>query len=292
RLIIAMELADGTFSDRLKECVAEGSAGIPPVELVGYFKEAAEAVDFLHQRQVLHRDIKPANLLLLNGHVKVADFGLARLQENMRSAEATFCGTPQYMPPEIWERKVCPASDQFSLALTYAELRLGRRPFSGRSLPEVELSHREQAPHLAALGEEERRVLLKALAKNPVHRYPCCRDFLLDLEAIFPISVRPSSGMPVLRQADSGRRTKHMDTPPLSLPPGSSVTPSTGPVVRSRRERPGLRFAGWASLLTLVFATVAWFVVPLLLPEGRLELEASWDPILAPGGMVDFEVRL
>ncbi|MBI1918390.1 MAG: protein kinase [Planctomycetes bacterium] len=292
RLIIAMELADGTLNDRLKECVAEGQAGIPPVELVGYFKEAAEAVDFLHHRQVLHRDIKPANLLLLNSHVKVADFGLVRLQESMRSVEATFCGTPQYMPPEIWERKVCPASDQFSLALTYAELRLGCRPFSGRNLPEVELSHREQAPHLTALGEDERRVLLKALAKDPANRYPSCRDFVVDLEAIFPISVRPSGGVPLLEKADSGRRTKHMDTPPLSLPSGGVVTPPTSPGAAGRRQRPGLRFAGWAALLTLVLATVAWFVAPLLLPAGSLELEVAGEQTLAPGRAIDFDVRL
>src|SRR5262249_52723742 len=140
RLIIALELADGTLNDRLKECLAEGRTGIPPTELVRYFKEAAEAVDYLHSQHGLHRDIKPANMLLLNGHVKVADFGLVRLQENMRAMDATFCGTPQYMPPEVWDRKVCPASDQYSLATTYAELRLGCRPFSGRNLPEVELA--------------------------------------------------------------------------------------------------------------------------------------------------------
>src|SRR5262245_32391115 len=275
RLIIAMELADGTLNDRLKECVSEGLTGIPPAELVDYFREAAEAIDFLHQNQVLHRDIKPANLLLLKGHVKVADFGLVRLQENLRLAEATFCGTPQYMPPEVWDHKVCPASDQYSLATTYAELRLGCRPFSGRNLPEVELAHRAGSPELAALGEGERLVLLKALAKDPANRYPCCLDFVSALEAIFPSSVRRSSGgVAVLRDVDPGL-TKRGPAVPLSLPPDDSAAePAPGAATavtepdREHPKKPILRLAGWAVLIALACATLGWFLVPLLFPSG------------------------
>ena len=82
RLLIVMELADGSLEDRLKECQAAGRSGIPVEELLRYFMEAAEALDFLQQQKLSHRDIKPQNLLHLKGHAKVADFGIARPQIN------------------------------------------------------------------------------------------------------------------------------------------------------------------------------------------------------------------
>src|SRR5262249_31345125 len=97
RLVIAMELADGRLRDRLKACQAEGEGGVRVEELLLYSRETAEALDYLHAKGVLHRDIKPENLLLAEGHVRVADFGLARLHQTMRSANASGSGTPLYM---------------------------------------------------------------------------------------------------------------------------------------------------------------------------------------------------
>ena len=126
RLFIVMELADKSLRDRLKECRAAGLQGIPVTELLTYFKESAEALDFLHEKHILHRDIKPENILLLQGHAKVADFGLAKGQQS-HMATATGSGTPLYMAPEVWRNKLSAQSDQYSLALAYAELRLDRR---------------------------------------------------------------------------------------------------------------------------------------------------------------------
>src|SRR5262249_45488537 len=171
-LVIAMELADGTLHDRLQECKARGLPGVPADELLRHFKEAAEAVDYLHANQVLHRDLKPANLLLLKGHVKVADFGLAKLQGGEDLSAATLCGTPRFMAPEIWDHRVCPASDQYGLAVTYAELRMGQPLFKGTNLSEVELNHRLGAVDLVALSEDEQAVLRRGGAPPPPRRRP------------------------------------------------------------------------------------------------------------------------
>src|SRR5262249_52612911 len=95
RLVIVMELADDSLADWNRQERKLTGSGISSSELLGYFGEAAEALDYLHSMNVIHRDVKPANLLRLKGHAKVADFGLARLMDK-QLASATFCGTPLY----------------------------------------------------------------------------------------------------------------------------------------------------------------------------------------------------
>lgn len=182
RLFIVMELADGSLRDRLKECKKQGLPGIPLPELLNYFKETADALDYLHTQHVLHRDIKPDNILTVQHHAKLADFGLARLHQSDRSIMASGSGTPAYMPPEVWRGKVSPASDQYSLAMTYAEVRLDRRLYHGTDMMQMMMDHLESTPDLHPLPEAEQRVLLKALAKDHTQRYPSCQLFVRALE--------------------------------------------------------------------------------------------------------------
>lgn len=187
QLYIVMELAEGSLADRLAACQEQGKPGVPVEELLPYFAEAAEALDFLHTNNVSHRDVKPQNLLYLRGHAKVADFGLARTHSHQMTTVRHECGTPLFMAPEVWRKKVSLHSDQYSLAASYVTARLGRPLFETEYIDQLIVRHLEHTPDLAPLPAAERRVLLRALAKKPEDRFPSCAAFVAALkEAVCP----------------------------------------------------------------------------------------------------------
>ena len=182
-LNIVMEKADRSLLDRLRECREHKQPGIPQEELLGYMRQAAEGLDYLHANKVLHRDIKPANILLQGGFVKVADFGVARLIKAEDLFTATTSGTMAYMPPESWHGKYSVNSDQYSLAATYVELRTGSRLFDPGSMAEAMDAHLNQTPSLHRFPPAEQQVLYRALAKSPDDRFANCKDFIRALES-------------------------------------------------------------------------------------------------------------
>jgi serine/threonine protein kinase len=186
RLFIAMELADQTLRGRLAECRRSGLSGIPVAELVPYIRQSAEALDFLHGRRVQHRDVKPENILLLANFAKLADFGLARSHGSCHSVAMSLGGTPLYMAPEAWKGKISPNTDQYSLAMTYAELRLGRRVVTGSSLPDLMENHLHGKYELEPLPSEEKAVLRKALSPDSRNRFPSCSAFAEALAETLP----------------------------------------------------------------------------------------------------------
>ncbi|HET6574426.1 MAG TPA: tubulin-like doman-containing protein [Fimbriiglobus sp.] len=178
QLIIVMELADRNLWDRFRECRAQGHPGIPRDELLNYMEEAAEALDLMNNHhQIQHLDIKPQNIFLVHNHVKVADFGLAKLMEK---AEESVTGgiTPVYAAPETFGGRVSRFCDQYSLGIVYQEMLSGTRPFNGSNTKQLLLQHLNAPPELNSLPESDRWIVGRALSKEPNDRWPTCADMV------------------------------------------------------------------------------------------------------------------
>ena len=192
QLIVVMGLGDCTLYDRLRYVRKE--AGISPdsidiayglkaEETIRYLRASASAIDLLNQEhQIYHCDIKPQNILLVGGEAQVCDFGLAkRIEGDMRQTQQAFA-TPAYAPPEVlhnegYSRQV----DQYSLAVTYYELRTGLLPFDITTHASMLVAKSTGKLDLNALPQAERKVLQKALRRNPSERYESCTEFINSL---------------------------------------------------------------------------------------------------------------
>jgi eukaryotic-like serine/threonine-protein kinase len=126
-LVIVMELADSNLDEVFLRQRAAGLPGIPRAQLLGYLRDAAEALDLMNlSHNLLHLDIKPQNLFVVCDRVKVGDFGLVhRLPPVAASQLAAAPGlnlTPIYAAPELFSGAVSPSADQYSLAIVYQQL--------------------------------------------------------------------------------------------------------------------------------------------------------------------------
>jgi serine/threonine protein kinase len=220
-LVLALELADRSLLERLQEAQAQGQPGIPAPELLEYMRDAARALDFLneprHTREgksglsIQHRDVKPHNLLLVGDTVKLADFGLARLLERQVTGH-TGAMTPAYAAPEFFKGQTSSQSDQYSLAVTYCQLRGGRLPFAG-SPEQMMMGHAQEAPDLGMVPEPERPAVARALSKDPAARWPSCRAFVQALAAAAQVPLPSGSDATTLRP-DAGTLTALPANPP------------------------------------------------------------------------------
>jgi eukaryotic-like serine/threonine-protein kinase len=230
QLVIVTELADGSLSDRYRECRESGLAGIPRDELLGYLSDAAEALDYMREKFSLqHLDVKPENLLTVGGRVKIADFGLVRnIVDPQRSAETPsgIAGdgcpvaerglsipalgglTPRYASPELFDGQPSIHSDQYSLAIVYQELLTGVPSFPGETAEQLAAQHHGGAPRLTPLPPADRPIIARALAKDSGKRFASCRDLIAALRSPAHAEGRQFVEMELRHSAPQG----HADT--------------------------------------------------------------------------------
>ncbi len=195
QLFVVTELADMSLADRFRECRESDLPGIPRDELLDYVSEAADALDYMNDKFGLqHLDIKPENLLLVGGHIKVADFGLVK---DVLDTHATTIGgvTPLYATPEAFDGRASRFSDQYSLAIVYQEMLTGTLPFPGTTAAQLAVQHLHMAPLLGPLPVKDRAASGRALAKQPNDRFPTCREFVAAIGAL-PADTKFSGGEP------------------------------------------------------------------------------------------------
>jgi serine/threonine-protein kinase len=171
---LVMELVEGQSLDQLiKSC-----GSLEPRRSVAIITQVLSALGFAHASGIVHRDIKPSNIMVLQGdQVKVADFGIARLEASEFTIVGDLLGTPAYMAPEqLSGSPIDHRTDLFATGVILFEMLTGVKPFRGKSITEIISFMEKRGPEdiralNPAVPEAMKQVIGKSVAFDPAQRY-------------------------------------------------------------------------------------------------------------------------
>jgi serine/threonine protein kinase len=177
---------EGSLADWLRK--TDGSRWLTIQNVAFLIHQAASALQYAHDHHIIHRDVKPSNFLIrgrpenpAQPDLLLADFGIAKFSTAVSSTETMTRGTPIYMPPEQWQDRPVPATDQYALAAMTYELLTGRPPFQGNHSQLMYQHFHVQPNPLSSINSRVSAdidsVVLRALAKQPKDRFPSIASF-------------------------------------------------------------------------------------------------------------------
>ncbi len=208
---IVMELIDGIS---LKQYM-EKKGVLNWKETLHFGIQISKALEHAHSRGIVHRDIKPHNIMVLkNGSVKVADFGIARVMSQGNTLTKEALGSVHYISPEQAKGgRVDDRSDIYSLGTVMYEMMTGRPPYNGESPVAVAIQHINGGAKMPSTinpnipgGMEQ--IIMKAMAHDPGDRYASATAMLYDMDEfrkvpsiLFDYNIPPTDAVTQLKPA-------------------------------------------------------------------------------------------
>jgi serine/threonine protein kinase len=241
---------EGSFANWLRR---RGSDLLPMEDVVYFVQQAAGALQYAHNKQIIHRDVKPSNFLIDAGenpnrpNLLLADFGISKFGMVSTASGTQSLGTLTYMPPEQLHGRPTYASDQYALAIMAYELLVGHPPFEGPP-PVVIRQHMEDQPQPPSmlnpgLPRAIDHVLLRALDKKPENRYPTISEFVRALQQALPgtgdIPI-PEVSRPEPQDGSDAQPGAYQPSPPPPAAPDYAPGPPS-PVASIPTRKPDRR---------------------------------------------------
>lgn len=178
RVLVINNVPDSTLADRYRKVVAQGAMGIEHKEMLQYLSLVVDGLDYLYKTaNLFHLYLNPASLCYFGGSLRLADYSIAQLAWLPAGQRLDPQGL-RYAAPELFDGKYHQNSDQYSLALIYAEMMTGQLPFRGTTIKLWREMRRDTPPDLKLLPSHEQDALRRALHFEPARRYPSTADFL------------------------------------------------------------------------------------------------------------------
>lgn len=202
---IAMEYLQGR---ELRDILNETPL-LPVEEVLQIVTQVALGLAYAHDHDVVHRDIKPSNVMILHdGHVKITDFGIARMASSaVRTQTGMVLGSPKYMSPEqVMGKAIDRRSDIFSLGVMLYEMLTGQAPFVGENVNAIMYQTLNTIPAPPsganpAVPDMLDYIIAKTLAKDVDARYQNASELADDLKACLDTGMQETA---IAGQADSG----------------------------------------------------------------------------------------